>query len=153
MCLSCKSSTANTALERLLSFMNWCHMSIYLPFLCKPCITNITIERLFLHELILFQEADEKFELFGDKNATWVKFWSFMFLCYMLVQPWKPSVLNKNWSFFKRLMIYALSFYGPKMILDHPNHFGQVPIFLDGSNLVWSGSNHFGQVQIITISQ
>ena len=62
-------------------------MSSHLPFLCKACITNITIERLFLHELILVQEADEKFEPFDDKNATEVKYWSFMLLCYMLVQP------------------------------------------------------------------
>jgi hypothetical protein len=30
-----------------------------------------------------------------------------------------------------------------------PNHFGRVPIVLDGPNLFWSGPNHFGQVQII----
>ena len=99
--LSCKPSSANTALGRLFSFMNWCHMSTHLPFLCKACITNITIERLFLHELLLVQETDEKFEPFNDKNAIGVTFWSFMILCHMLVQPWKPSVLNKNWSFFK----------------------------------------------------
>ena len=39
---------------------------------------------LFLHELILIQEADEKFEPFDDKNAIGVKFWSFMFLCSTL---------------------------------------------------------------------
>ena len=38
------------------------------------------------------------------------------------------------------------------MILDSPNHFGQVPIVLVGSNLFWSDPNHFGQVQIIKIS-
>ena len=38
------------------------------------------------------------------------------------------------------------------MILDRPNHFGRVPIVLDGSNLFWLGPNHFGQVQIIKIS-
>jgi hypothetical protein len=38
------------------------------------------------------------------------------------------------------------------MILDRPNHFGQVPIVLDGSNSFWSGPNHFGQVQIIKFS-
>ena len=43
---------------------------------------------------------------------------------------------------------YAL-FYGSKMILDHPNHFGRVPIVLDRSNMFLSGQNHFGQVQII----
>ena len=36
------------------------------------------------------------------------------------------------------------------MILDCPNHFGQVPIVLDSFCL---GPNNFGQVQIITISQ
>ena len=46
----------------------------------------------------------------------------------------------------------ALSFYGSKMVLDHPNHFGQVPTVLDGSNSFWSGPNHLGQVQIIKIS-
>ena len=35
----------------------------------------------------LVQEADEKFELFDDKNAMRVKFWSYMFLYYMLVLP------------------------------------------------------------------
>ena len=40
-----------------------------------------------------------------------------------------------------------------KIILDRPNHFGRVPILLDGSSLFWSGSNHFGQVQIFKISQ
>ena len=50
------------------------------------------------------------------------------------------------------LDIYALSFYGTKIILDRPNNFGRVPIVLDGSNSFWSGPNHFGQVQIIKIS-
>ena len=36
----------------------------------------------------------------------------------------------------------ALYFYGSKLILDHPSHFGWVQIVLDGSNL-------FGRVQII----
>ena len=49
-------------------------MATHLPFLCKTCITNITIERLFLHELILVQEGDEKFEPLDDKNAIKVKF-------------------------------------------------------------------------------
>ena len=48
-------------------------MATHLPFLCTTCITNITIERLFLHELILVQEADEKFEAFIDKNAIGLK--------------------------------------------------------------------------------
>ena len=47
---------------------------------------------------------------------------------------------------------YALSFYGSKIILDCPNHFGRVPIVLDESNSFWSGPSHFGQVQIIKIS-
>ena len=38
------------------------------------------------------------------------------------------------------------------MILDRQNHFGQVPIFLDGSNSFWLGPNHIGQVQIEKIS-
>ena len=37
-------------------------MSIETDFLSKGCITNTTIEKPFLHELILVQEADEKFE-------------------------------------------------------------------------------------------
>ena len=45
-----------------------------------------------------------------------------------------------------------MSFYGSKMVLDHPHHFSQVPIVFDGSNLFWLGSNHVGQVQIIRIS-
>ena len=40
------------------------------------------------------------------------------------------------------LFIYALSFYGSKMILDRPNNFGRVPIILDRSN-------RFGRVQTI----
>ena len=44
---------------------------------------------------------------------------------------------------------YALSFYGSK---KSPNHFGQVPIILIGSNSFWSGPNHYGQIQIIKIS-
>ena len=71
-------------------------MATHLPFLLKTCITNITIERLFLHDLTLVQEADEKLKPFDDKNAIGLKFWSFMFLCYMLLQPGKPSVINKN---------------------------------------------------------
>ena len=46
----------------------------------------------------------------------------------------------------------TLSFYGSKIILDRPNNFGWVPIFLDESNLFWFGPNHFGQVQIIEIT-
>ena len=36
----------------------------------------------------------------------------------------------------------VLSFYGFKIILDRPNHFGRVPIVLDGSNLFGLGPNH-----------
>ena len=50
------------------------------------------------------------------------------------------------------MSIYALSFYGSKMIMDRPNDFDRVPIILDGPNSFWSGPNHFGQVQIIKIS-
>ena len=50
------------------------------------------------------------------------------------------------------LLTYALSFYGSKMILDRPNHFGRVPIVLVGTNSFWSGPNHYGQVKIIKIS-
>ena len=46
----------------------------------------------------------------------------------------------------------ALSFYGSKIILDCPNHFGRVSIVLDGSNSFWSCPNHFGNFQIIKIS-
>ena len=46
----------------------------------------------------------------------------------------------------------ALSFYWSKMILDHPNNFGRVPIVLERSHLFWWGPNHFGQVQIIKIN-
>ena len=49
------------------------------------------------------------------------------------------------------LMTVYLSFYGSKMILDRPNHFGRLPIVLDWSNLFWSGPNHFGNIQIIKI--
>ena len=45
--------------------------------------------------------------------------------------------------------MYALSFYGSKIIFDRPNNFGRVPIVLDVSSLFWSGPNHFGQVQIM----
>ena len=57
-----------------------------------------------------------------------------------LVYPHYPQTSN------------ALSFYWSKMILDRPNHFGWVPIVLDGCNFFWLGPNHFGQVQIIKIS-
>ena len=40
------------------------------------------------------------------------------------------------------LFIYALSFYGSKMILDRSNNFGLVPIILDRSN-------RFGRIQTI----
>ena len=46
------------------------------------------------------------------------------------------------------LLTNAFSFYGSKIILDRPNHFGQAPIVLDEPNSFWSGPNHFGQVQI-----
>ena len=39
------------------------------------------------------------------------------------------------------------------MILYCPNHFGQVQIVLEGSNLFWIRPNHFGQVQIVQISR
>ena len=54
-----------------------------------------------------------------------------------------------NFHFLFPLNDNALSFYGSKIILDRPNHFGRVPIVLDGSNSLWSGPNHFRQVQII----
>ena len=34
------------------------------------------------------------------------------------------------------------------MILERPNHFGQLTIILVGYKLFWLGPNHFGQVQI-----
>jgi hypothetical protein len=40
-------------------------------------------------------------------------------------------------------IIYALFFYGSKMILDGPNHFGRVPIVLDWSNLFLVRSKSF----------
>ena len=42
----------------------------------------------------------------------------------------------------------ALSFYEYENFLDRPNHFGRVPIILDGSNSFWLGPNHFGEKQI-----
>jgi hypothetical protein len=38
------------------------------------------------------------------------------------------------------------------MFLDRPNHFGQVPIILNKSNLFWLAPNHFEQAQIMNIS-
>ena len=38
----------------------------------------------------------------------------------------------------------ALSFYEYEKFLDRPNHFGRVPIILDGSNSFWLGPNNFG---------
>ena len=58
---------------------------------------------------------------------------------------------HEDWVFLVYRDTYALSFYGSKFILDHPNHFGQAPIVLDESNSFWSGPNHFGQIQIIKI--
>ena len=52
-------------------------------------------------------------------------------------------------ALFFFLLFYALSFYGFKMILDCPNHFGRVPIVLDWSNSFWWGPNHFESIQII----
>ena len=49
------------------------------------------------------------------------------------------------------LNLFALSFYGSKMILDHPNHFGRAPIILDRSNLFWSGPNNFQNINISPI--
>jgi hypothetical protein len=46
------------------------------------------------------------------------------------------------------MVIYALSFYRSKLILDYSNCFGWVQIILVGSKLFWSGPNDVGQVQI-----
>ena len=59
--------------------------------------------------------------------------------------------LNTFWWVHKKKDTYALSFYGSKMILDHPNHFGQVSLVLDGPNLFWLGPYHFGHIQIMKI--
>ena len=74
-----------------------------------------------------------------------------------LTWPIAPSKKGQSggtvdWPFMLHTYPYALSFYGSKIILDHPNQFGWVPIVLDGPNLFWSGPNHFGQIQIIKIS-
>ena len=44
--------------------------------------------------------------------------------------------------------INVLSFYGSKIILEHPNCFGQLQIILVPSKSFWLGPNHFGQLQI-----
>ena len=93
-----------------------------------------------------------------------INFWSYQKLWLWKAKPLDTMISKILWKFDKLIIkatIFfdyiltnnALSFYGSKMILDHQNHFGRVPIVLDGPNLFWSsGPNHFGQVQIIKIS-
>ena len=50
------------------------------------------------------------------------------------------ALCHRSQGFVRIVISTALSFYGSKMILDRPNHFGRVPIM---------GSICFGRVQII----
>ena len=77
-----------------------------------------------------------------DNNNTF-GVWYLVFSHWLM--QWKQQKSLKK-------LINALSFYWSKIILDHPNDFGKVPIVMDGSNLFWSGPNHFGLVEIIKIS-
>ena len=106
-------------------------------------------------DLFLFQ--------FEYKSFTLIEF-KYLFISKNVVKTnnkkqlfWLISALRHfqtaNDSVRRSLNIYALSFYGTKMILDRPNNFGRVPIVLDGSNSFWSGPNHFGQVVIIKFAQ
>ena len=66
----------------------------------------------------------------------------------LFVEPNVHTILNN----LKLQHIYALSFYGSKIILDCPNYFDRIPIVLDGPNSFWSSSSQFGQIQIIKIN-
>ena len=71
-CPSCKFNSANTALK-VFSFMNC---------LCKACIANITIERLFPHELIVCVHVNFSFMLY----TCYKKLYSFkMSFCFQNV--------------------------------------------------------------------
>ena len=67
--------------------------------------------------------------------------WNFLYCTYNQIIFFKLTLTCQH--------SYALSIYGPKIILDRPNHFGRVPIVLDRSKLFWTGLSYFGQVKII----
>ena len=56
---------------------------------------------------------------------------------FMIIAIQKMALFIAGGGLWSFMLVYALSFYGPKMILDRPNHFGRVPIILDGPNLFW----------------
>ena len=91
-CPSCKFNSANTALK-VFSFMNC---------LCKACIANITIERLFPHELIVCVHVNFSFMLYTCyKSDTHLKYiWkmkTFSFSKWVL----KWAFVSKMWFFFE----------------------------------------------------
>ena len=74
---------------------------------------------------------------------------------FLTVQSWTSKYnvgqRRRKEIFTRKLQwskLNALSFYGSKMILYRPNHFGQITIVLVECKSFWSGPNHFGQVQI-----
>ena len=116
VCLSCKSSSANTAFERLVSYMNWCHMSrSQLSFLCKACITNITIERLFFSWTdSLWTDASSR-SRWKVWTVQWQKcYWrSFMILMSHVGSTLKTFYFKQKLKHFEKLLFYQQnwSFY------------------------------------------
>jgi hypothetical protein len=102
VCPSCKFNSANNSLK-VFSFMNWCHMSTQVLCLCKACIANIIIERLFPHELIVCVHGDFRFMLY----LWYKKLYSFkghfenenMFSFSKWVLEW--AFVSKMWFFFE----------------------------------------------------
>ena len=89
-CPSCKFNSANTALK-VFSFMNC---------LCKACIANITIERLFPHELIV---------------CVHVNFSFMLYTCYKKWYSFKVHFENENIFIFK--MGFEMSFCFQNVVL------------------------------------
>ena len=79
-----------------------------------------------------------------ETNIGWQEWISSLRKAFNYIITQWATLLFFSFSFF-----YALSFYGFKMILDCPNHFGRVPIVLERSNSFWWGPNHFESIQII----
>ena len=125
-----------------------------------PCVFAIfyhsgeTSHRVFGLELFLFGFGTTK--LFFEQKShrftfmTWIinsTFgWPTVTTCptRFLIIAWKKIIIKYGLILANRIgnnefnptskLIYALSFYGSKMILDRPNYFGQVPIVLDGTS-------------------
>ena len=86
-------------------FPSWTNATCLLiyPFCAKLASQISQLRGLFFMNWYYFKKQRKLFD--KKKNAIWVKCWSFMFLCYMLIQPWNLKLFQKT-NDLEKLLFY-----------------------------------------------